>query len=174
METNIKTAHKQKGGVVIGVILVIIILTVIGLGAFKAFGYATDKMNAGEATTLVTEIGTGVQEMYANSNDYSSISTEVVVDAGIVPKSSVVGKTIVTPWYSSNSSSLITVIAGASPASFSVVVTAIPSSACRAIGSAFLSATASSVSANGSVVTDAGALATGCAATDPATLTVNF
>lgn len=174
MKKNVETqvANKQKGNVVISVLLVIVVLAVIALFAYKTFESAMEKNRIDQAKTQIENISQGVDELYANSHDFSNISTQVIIDGGIADKDNVVGTTIVAPWYSSDSTSLVTVKPGTGPATYTVDMAGIPKEACSAVSSVFLSK--STLTVNGTAVTDQSTLTTACASSDTAELAIDF
>ena len=165
---------KQHGGILEQTILVIAVLVVIGLIAFKTYNIAMEKIRVDQAESEVQTISQGIQELYTNTNDYSTIDTATVISAGIVSDSDVVSNQIATPWYKNNSSSIITIAPSSNPTSFSINLAAIPSDACSKVGSSFLNQGTAVVTGNGTVATSPTDLAKNCATANPATLSVSF
>ena len=165
-------ASKQGGFVSLELILAIVAIALIMLAGIVAYGVIMSKIRAGNTVTLVSEIQTGVSELYASSHDFSDLDTATLISAGIVSKSDMDGSNIVTPWYSSDKSSIITVGPGENPSAFAITIASIPSDACSKIGTDFLNQDNVSVTANGTAVTTPADLAKGCASSNPATLVI--
>jgi len=71
---------------------------IVIVGAFSLYNNASGTSNMNQARTeLQTYVG-GIKSLYATSNDFSSVDTELVVSANIAPSSAVDGNTLINPW----------------------------------------------------------------------------
>lgn len=71
---------------------------VVIVGAFSLYNNASSTSSMNQARTeLQTYVG-GIKSLYSTSNDYSSVTTALVVNANIAPSSAVDGATLVNPW----------------------------------------------------------------------------
>lgn len=173
IKRNLKL-KKQQGFGIMTVILGIVASAIITVIGFEAYTHAMLKIKVGQAQTQIQDISTGIDSLYANSHDFSGITTQVVIDAGIADQSDVVGSTIVSPWYSSNSDSIVTVTPASQPTSYTVDMAGIPKDACSGVASMFLNNNQNTVTVNGSVVTDPANLVTACASSDSAEIAISF
>lgn len=153
-------------------IISLIVAVVLVLLGFKVYKYISNTLKASATTNLIIELSSSIEMLYSNHPVYTSLDTEVA--ATIAPKSYVIGKTIITPWYSSNKNSIITVMPASNSASFSIITSNIPSMACLNIGEDFLVAHATSVSANDVVVKNISDLKKACNLNSPSKLAINF
>ena len=90
MKKIVKKSHqkqlklqKQQGFGIVSVILGIVASAIIILLGFQQYQQAMMKIKIGSAQTQFQDISTGIDSLYANSHDFSTISTQVVIDAGI-------------------------------------------------------------------------------------------
>ena len=165
---------KQQGFGIMTVILGIVASAIITVIGFQAYNHAMLKIKIGQAQSQIQDISTGIDSLYANSHDFSRISTEVVINGGIVNQSDVVGSTIVSPWYSSNPNSIVTVTPASQPTSYTVDMAGIPKDACSGVASMFLNNNQNTVSVNGTIVTDPSDLVTACVIGDSAEIAISF
>lgn len=169
-----KKIHNQKGDIVISAILVIVILAVIGLFAYKTYEKGMEKTRVNSAVSQIQEISQGIQQLYANSHDFSTIDTATVIAAGIADKSSVVSNKIIAPWYSGNKDSIVDVLPATNPTTFTIQMAGIPKESCSLVAAPFISQGTTTVSANGTVSSTPADLAKNCATKDPATISISF
>ena len=172
-QTQLKL-QKQQGFGIVSVILGIVASAIIILLGFQQYQQAMMKIKIGSAQTQFQDISTGIDSLYANSHDFSTISTQVVIDAGIASQSDIVGSTIASPWYSKDSNSLVTINAGAQPSSYIVDMARVPKDACAGVASMFLNSIKSNMTINGTAVTDPALMASACASSDSADIAINF
>ena len=164
---------REQGDAVINTILAISIIAIMGILSLKGYSYAMDKIRSGEAVTMIQQIAQGVQELFSNNRDFTGINTATAIKSGVVHKSNVSGEKILSPWYSSDQNSVVTIKEGARPSQFIIEMDRIPAAACAKIGGAFLGE-AAAVSANGTASKTPVELSTNCATADPAKLSVSF
>lgn len=102
------------------------LMAVVIVGAFALYSNATGASDMNEARTqLQTYIG-GVKSFYSAQNDFSSVNTAFVVNAGIAPTAAVDGNALINPWGGN------TVIEG-STRDFRVTFQGVPSNACTGL-----------------------------------------
>ena len=166
--------QKQQGFGIVSVILGIVASAIIILLGFQQYQHAMMKIKVGSAQTQFQDISTGIDSLYANSHDFSNITTQVVIDAGIASKDDVVGSTIVSPWYSSDSTAVVTIKPASQPTSYTVDMAGVPKDACSGVASMFLNNTKSNMTINGTAVTDPASMSTACASSDSADIAINF
>ena len=118
--------QKQKGFGIVSVILGIVASAIIILLGFQQYQHAMMKIKIGSAQTQFQDISTGIDSLYANSHDFSNITTQVVIDAGIASRDDVVGSTIVSPWYSSDPTAVVTITPSSQPTSYTVDMAGVP------------------------------------------------
>ena len=164
---------REQGDAVINTILAISIIAIMGILSLKGYSYAMDKIRSGEAVTMIQQIAQGVQELFSNNRDFTGINTATAIKSGVVHKSNVSGEKILSPWYSSDQNSVVTIKEGARPSQFIIEMDRIPAGACAKIGGAFLGE-AAAVSANGTASKTPVELSTNCATANPAKLSVSF
>jgi len=170
-----KYDHKrEQGDFIVNVILAISIIAVIGIFSLKGYSYAMDKVKSSEGITMIQQISQGLQELFSNNRDFTGLTTETVIGAGVVHKSNISDKKILSPWYSTDKASIVTAKVGDSPSSFTIEMDKVPPSACVKIGGAFMGE-AASVSVAGTKVNTLVELTTKCSADDSAKkLSFNF
>ena len=166
--------QNQQGFGIVSVILGIVASAIIILLGFQQYQNAMLKIKIGAAQTQFQDISTGIDSLYANSHDFSKITTKVVIDAGIASKSDIVGSTIVSPWYSSNSNSLVTIKPASQPTSYTVEMAGVPKDACSGVASMFLNNIKSNMTINGTAVTEPASMSTACASSQSAKISINF
>lgn len=129
-----KNTKSLRGLTLMEALLFLGLAAIVIVGAFALYNNAssTTKMNQAK-TQLQSYIG-GVKTLYASQNSYATVTTALVVNAGIAPKEAVDGATLVSPWGTS------TTITGnsSSPREFRVTFNDIPRDACVALLSAGL------------------------------------
>jgi len=107
---------------------------IVIVGAFALYNNAssTTKMNQAKSH-LQTYVG-GVKSLYATRNDFSTVTTDLVVNAGIAPSEAVDGTALINPWGGQT-----TVLGNAArPREFRVTFQNVPRDACTALLSAGL------------------------------------
>ena len=166
--------QKQQGFGIISVILGIVASAIIILLGFQQYQHAMTKIKIESAQSQFHDISTGIDSLYANSHDFSNISTQVVIDAGIASKTDIVGSTIVSPWYSSDNTSVVTVNPASQPTSYTIDMSGVPKDACSGVASMFLNNAQSNMTVNGTEVTDPASMASACASSDSADIAINF
>ena len=168
-------SNKQKGFGIMSVILGIVASAIIIIIGFEAYTHAMTKIKVGQAQTQIQDISTGVDSLYSNTHDFSTISTQVVIDGGIAQKSNVVGSSIVSPWYATDASSIVTVTPGSQPTTYTIDMAAVPKDACSGVASMFLNSdNKNSITVNGTAVTDPGTLTSACASSNTAEIAISF
>ena len=172
-QTQLKL-QKQQGFGIVGVIFGIVISSILLLGLFDQYQSGRMKIKITSAQRQFQNIAIGIDARYANSHDFSTISTQYVIDAGIVFKADIVGSTIASPWYSKDSNSVVTINAGAQPSSYIVDMARVPKDACAGVASMFLNSIKSNMTINGTAVTDPALMASACASSDSADIAINF
>ena len=166
--------QKQQGFGIVSVILGIVASAIIILLGFQQYQHAMMKIKVGSAQTQFQDISTGIDSLYAKSRDFSNITTQVVIDAGIASKDDIVGSTIVSPWYSSDSTAVVTIKPASQPTSYTVDMAGVPKDACSGVASMFLNNAKSNMTINGTAVTDPASMSTACASSDSADIAINF
>lgn len=166
--------NKQQGFGIVSVILGIVASAIIILLGFQQYQHAMTKIKIGSAQTQFQDISTGIDSLYANFHDFSNISTQVVIDAGIVSQENVVGSTIISPWYSSDATSVVTIKPASQPTSYSIDMAGVPKDACSGVASMFLNSVKSNITVNGTAITDPASMSTACASADSADIAINF
>jgi Tfp pilus assembly protein PilE len=166
--------QKQHGFGIVSVILGIVASAIIVLLGFQQYQHAMMKIKIGSAQTQFQDISTGIDSLYATSHDFSNISTQVVINAGIASKDDVVGSTIVSPWYSSDPTAVVTITPSSQPTSYTVDMAGVPKDACSGVGSMFLNNAKSNMTINGTAVTDPASMSNACASADSADISINF
>jgi len=166
--------QKQQGFGIVSVLLGIVASAIIILLGFQQYQSAMLKIKIGSAQTQFQDISTGIDSLYANSHDFSTISTQVVIDASIASQNDIVGSTIVSPWYSKDANSLVTIKVGAQPASYIVDMAKVPKDACSGVASMFLNNAKSNITINGTAVTDPASMASACVKSDSANIAITF
>ena len=163
IKRNLKL-KKQQGFGIMTVILGIVASAIIIVIGFQAYNHAMLKIKIGQAQKEIQDISTGIDSLYANSHDFSRITTQGVIDAGIVDQSYVVGSNIVSPWYSRDTESTITVTPASQPTSYIINITMIPTKVCSSLFSMFLNNNRNTVTVATTIVTDPASLAKACGA----------
>jgi hypothetical protein len=169
--SNIK---KQQGFGITNVLLGIVASAAIIILGFVTYNHVMTKIKIGEAQTQFQDISTGIDQLYVNSHDFSVITTQAVIDAGIPDKTDVVGANIASPWYSGDHNSIVTVLPGAQPTNYIIEMANVPQDSCAGVASMFLNNNRNSITVNGAAVNDPAGLATACAANDPAAINITF
>lgn len=72
-----KSIKKQQGFGIVSVILGIVASAIITLLGFQQYQNAMMKIKVGSAQTQFQNISTGIDSLYANSHDFSNITTQV-------------------------------------------------------------------------------------------------
>ena len=156
----------------IGIIAAILIGGMLIKAVVSKISSARESSRIQTALTLIEGMSDSISSFYEGSSDYSKISTQTAIDLKAVPQDAVInGTTIVTPWYSTDQSSTVTIAPGTSPVNYTITLASIPTDACAQVGQSFLKNSAS-LSANGTSVKDASSLLTACKSQSPATLTI--
>lgn len=126
-----KNFKKLRGLTLMEALLFLGLAAIVIVGAFTLYNNAssTTKMNQAK-TQLQAYIG-GVKSLYSSQNDFSTVSTELVINAGIAPSEAIDGVELINPWGGQ------TVITG-SQRHFSITFETVPQSACTALLSAGL------------------------------------
>lgn len=131
MKKNIKSF---RGLTLMEALLFLGLAAIVIVGAFALYNNAssTTKMNQAK-THLQTYIG-GVKSLYSSQNSYATVTTALVVNAGIAPSEAVDGTTLISPWGTN------TTVLGNSgnPREFRVTFEDVPRDACTALLSAAL------------------------------------
>ena len=166
--------QKQQGFGIVSVILGIVASAIIILLGFQQYQHAMMKIKIGSAQTQFQDISTGIDSLYANSHDFSSITTQVVIDAGIASKENIVGSNIISPWYSSDSTAIVTIKPASQPTSYTIDMAGVPKDACSGVASMFLNNDSNDMTINGTAVTDPASMSTACASSDSADIAINF
>ncbi len=174
MKRNINRFKKQQGFGIMSVILGIVASAVLLLVAFKTYQHAMLKIKINQAQDQIQQISSGVDSLYANFHDYSSITTKTVIDAGIVNKGDIVDSKLASPWYSSQKAAIVTVKPGSQLNSYTITMAKIPQNACSGIIAMFLEKQANNIKVNGTAVTDPATLAAACASNQVAELAISF
>ncbi len=131
---DMKKIKAFRGLTLMEALLFLGLAAIVIVGAFALYnnGSSTVKMNQAK-TQLQTYIG-GVQSLYSAQNDYSTLTTALVINAGIAPSEAIDGTALVGPWGTA------TTVTGNSstPREFRVTFEGIPKDACTALLSASL------------------------------------
>lgn len=172
--TKNSNLKKQQGFGIMSVILGIVASAIIIIIAFETYNDAMTKIKISEAQTQIQDISTGVDSLYVNTNDFTGITTQAVIDAGIPDKTDVVGDNIISPWYSGDHNSIVTILPGAQTTNYIINMADVPKDSCAGVASMFLNNSRNSITINGAAVTDPATLATACAVTDPAEISITF
>lgn len=102
---------------------------IIIVGAFALYNNGSSSVKMNQAKThLQTYIG-GVKSLYAAQNSYATVTTELVINAGIAPSEAIDGTALVSPWGTD------TTVEGtsSSPREFRVTFNDVPRDACMAL-----------------------------------------
>ena len=104
------------------------------VGAFALYSNASSTSRLNQAKSQLQTYISGVKSLYSTRNDFTSVTTSLVVNSGIAPAEAVHGVTLVNPW-----GGLTTVSANsARPREFRVTFEDMPRDACTAMLSAGL------------------------------------
>jgi len=167
--TNMK---KQSGFAMIEMLIALGVAAIVIIFAYVVFSYAMSKIQESRAISQISTIEEGVHELYANSHDFSDITTQTIIDGRIADKGDIINKdTIVSQWYGKDSSSIVTVAPASNPGTFTVTMASVPTDSCTKVADAFLD---NNLSVGGTVITTPASLTTACASADKADIAVTF
>jgi type II secretory pathway pseudopilin PulG len=74
----------QSGCSMLEMLGVLAIAGVISIGSLKGFSMAMATANANKSLSRLSEIASGIYELYANRNNYEGISLSLIANAGII------------------------------------------------------------------------------------------
>lgn len=117
------TAKKMRGLTLIEALLFLGIAAVVIVGAVAFYNNASNTTKLNAAKTQLQAIGGGIQSLYASQSSYTTVTTSLVVNAGLAPQNTVSGNALVNPWGG-------TIVVTGAARTFDVEYTAIPSDAC--------------------------------------------
>jgi len=167
-----KRIHRQGGFTLIELMLTLVIIGSILAFVFTMFHHTSSKEKVQQASTLIEELQSGIESLYSSNPNYTNLTTKIAIEAHAVSKANVVGGNIITPWYSNNTDSIITLAPAANTGQFTITLADIPSKACIGIGKTYINSDGAIVTANGTAVTSISSLASSCNGTNPATLAI--
>lgn len=172
IKTNNINTKKQSGFAMIEMLIALGVAAIVIIFAYVVFSYAMNKIHESRAISQINTIEAGVHELYANSHDFSGITTQTVIDGGIAQKGDIIASTTIgSPWYGNDSSSIVTVAPASNPGAFTVTMASVPTDSCTKVAAVFLS---NNLSVGGAVITTPTSLTTACASTDKADVAVTF
>lgn len=156
--------HRQGGWGLIEVIIVLAIISILVVLVIALGTKATSKAKDQNVTDTVEFISKGINEMYASTGNYSGLTTADAIP--LAPKNILHGsgaaQVMMTPWYSSNDASTITLAPTSTNSQFVVTLNEIPNDDCTKIGDSFFNV-AADISVNGVAAATPHDLATQCA-----------
>lgn len=88
----------MRGLTLIEVLLVLGIAAVVIVGAVAFYNNASNATKMNQAKAQIQAIAGGVKTLYAAQSSYASVSTNVVVNAGIAPQNAIDGNNLINPW----------------------------------------------------------------------------
>ncbi len=142
------------------------LLLVLFVAAFVAVAVATiyNRVNTTYKENVlfndVQQLAANIRSIYGSSVNYAGLDSDVVVAAQIAPDSMISGTTRITPFY--NAGNTWEVAEAANGDEFTITISNLPVSVCTGMAGKGLGV-ATSVATGGTVATDVGALAAGCA-----------
>lgn len=113
----------MRGLTLIEVLLALGIAAVVIVGAVAFYNNASNTTKMNEAKAQIQTIGGGIKTLYASQSSYSSVSTNVVVNAGIAPQNAIDGNQLINPWGGA------TIVSGAAR-TFEIRMEEVPNDAC--------------------------------------------
>lgn len=126
MKKNLKAF---RGLTLMEALLFLGLAAIVIVGAFSLYNNASSTTKMNQAKTQLQAYVGGVKSLYSTQNDFSSLSTALVVNAGIAPNEAIDGTDLINPW------GFDTVIEGQTR-EFSVTFEDVPRDACTALLSA--------------------------------------
>jgi len=124
-----KNTKAFRGLTLMEALLFLGLAAIVIVGAFSLFNNASSTTKMNQAKTQLQAYVGGVKSLYSSQNDYSSVSTALVVNAGIAPGEAIDGTTLINPW------GFPTTVTGAQR-DFTVTFQSVPRDACTALLSA--------------------------------------
>jgi Tfp pilus assembly protein PilE len=119
------TNQKMKGLTLIEALLFLGIAAVVIVAAVAFYNNATSSNKLNNVKSQVQAISGGVQSLYASQSTYTSVSTSLVVNAGLAPQNTINGNAMVNPW-----GGAIDVTSPAPGRHFEIEIDNIPADAC--------------------------------------------
>lgn len=119
-------ANKSKGFTIIEIVIVLAVIAVLALGVVAAAGGLFSGAKAkNEAQAMQTMIQ-GVKKLYSTTATFGSLTTQVVLDKGLVPNSMNADPAILNAW----GGNITFTPQGGSPQFMVLSTTAVPSAEC--------------------------------------------
>ncbi|MCY3983011.1 MAG: type 4 pilus major pilin [Roseovarius sp.] len=107
---------------------------IVIVGAFALYNNASSTSRLNQAKSQLQTYISGIKSLYSTRNNFTSVTTSLVVNSGIAPAEAVDGAALINPW-----GGLTTISANsAQPRQFRVTFEDIPRDACTAMLSAGL------------------------------------
>ena len=98
-ETDMKKNIKSfRGLTLMEGLLFLGLAAIVIVGAFALYNNASSTTKMNTAKTQLQTYVSGIQTLYATTNDYGGVNPAVVVGASIAPTNAVDGNTLVNPW----------------------------------------------------------------------------
>lgn len=114
---------KLRGATILELMLWLALLAILFIAIFSNFGKSQNNVRINKAKTEIQTYVSQVQQLYVARNDYQSVDTQLVIDAGLAPSDAVAGTQLINPWGGN------TDVTGALR-TFTITMDNIPSEAC--------------------------------------------
>lgn len=130
--------QREQGNITIKIVFSVSVIAIFAVLLLKGCSYMKNKARVGQAITMIQRISQELKELGARHRDFTGLTTKTVINLGVVDKSDILDKKILSPWYSDDKSSIVTVKVGDNPSIFVIEMNKIPPSACAKVGEAFM------------------------------------
>jgi hypothetical protein len=150
------------------------LFAIVGVGAILAvLSSVVANHKTGTAAAQIDQLVANTQQLYAGQNDFTSLTSAVLIDAGAVPSGmATFNYSPVSPWGSAVTFS----VHNGDASSFDVSLTGVPSDSCAKLAGAITNFSAVVINAGATLYppVDAAQFAIRCAVATPATLVFTF
>ena len=131
--------NKQNGFAMVEMLIALGVSAIVIVFAYVVFSLAMDKIHESSAISQINNIENGINQLYANSHDYSDINTQAVIDSGIAEKGDIIdNKIIASPWFGSNKDSIVTVNPSINLGAFVITMANVPKKSCTKVAASFI------------------------------------